>query len=645
MKIKSKSLLHILFISLAVIAVVFVGLPANAAAADYNVKADSPVSEVVQGKNVTFDWHLRTDVTQARVELYTSAGSRLVNPSNTQYTWTDYPYDYGWWYVIVYKEGQKNKYGQTSPKHFYLSPTEPKKPKYLPEYDSKGRILFFEVDHDYTITLSDYFWNSEKLPDRDENERGFYLIWAANHLPDCDWDFIRLEDGTLTIKQGYRWDGASYPCKNLGSASCIDATFDIRASLVHDALYDLMRMDYLASDRYVERPDGKYNRKMADMLLYMIGMEDGHPKTYYSAPPPLRNAGAESDYNSMRIFGAGATHDTARLDGWKYHVSELTANASDGKVELEWKPADNAGKAPNYVFHYGYLIYRNGTQIKTVLHNATSYVDNNAKDGKTYTYQIKPQSGSWNPYDYSNTVQVTVYNVAPTVDAGPDDTINEGNTFTSSGSFTDPSADDPWTATVDYGDGSGPQPLTLVEKAFTLEHTYGDNDVYTVNVTVTDNDGGVGSDTAQVTVNNVAPTVNVVPIQSIPGEDTLTNSGSFTDPGADTWTATVDYGEGSGDQSLTLTGKTFSLSHVYADNGVYTVRVTVTDDDGGVGTDTLTTVVVTNVPYNPYDKNKDCVIDIGEVNAVIDDYRTQGPTSIADVNELIDMYRSDEPYC
>ncbi|NPE31003.1 hypothetical protein HNV12_24220 [Methanococcoides sp. SA1] len=51
------------------------------------------------------------------------------------------------------------------------------------------------------------------------------------------------------------------------------------------------------------------------------------------------------------------------------------------------------------------------------------------------------------------------------------------------------------------------------------------------------------------------------------------------------------------------------------------------------------------VTYNPYDENEDYVIDIGEVNTAIDDYRTQGPTSIADINELIDMYRSGEPYC
>ena len=50
-----------------------------------------------------------------------------------------------------------------------------------------------------------------------------------------------------------------------------------------------------------------------------------------------------------------------------------------------------------------------------------------------------------------------------------------------------------------------------------------------------------------------------------------------TDPGADTWTGTVDYGDGGGAQPLSLNvDKTFSLNHTYADNGVYTVRVTVT---------------------------------------------------------------------
>ena len=55
---------------------------------------------------------------------------------------------------------------------------------------------------------------------------------------------------------------------------------------------------------------------------------------------------------------------------------------------------------------------------------------------------------------------MTVINVAPTVAAGSDATIDKGGTFTRTGSFTDPGTDS-WTATVDYGDGSGEQPLVL----------------------------------------------------------------------------------------------------------------------------------------------------------------------------------------
>ncbi|MGH7178268.1 MAG: NPCBM/NEW2 domain-containing protein, partial [Tepidisphaeraceae bacterium] len=43
---------------------------------------------------------------------------------------------------------------------------------------------------------------------------------------------------------------------------------------------------------------------------------------------------------------------------------------------------------------------------------------------------------------------------APVVSAGPGGTLTEGSTFSSSGSFTDSGAG-PWTATVNYGDGSG----------------------------------------------------------------------------------------------------------------------------------------------------------------------------------------------
>ena len=197
----------------------------------------------------------------------------------------------------------------------------------------------------------------------------------------------------------------------------------------------------------------------------------------------------------------------------------------------------------------------------------------------------------------TDSLTVTVVNTAPVVTAGPDATLDEGNPFAVSGSFTDAGADT-WTATVDYGDGAGPQPLVLnSDQTFALSHVYPDDGAYTVTVTVSDDDGGVGTDSLTVTVVNTAPLVTAGPDAALDEGNPFAAGGSFTDAGADTWTATVDYGDGAGPQPLPLNpDQTFALSHVYPDDGVYTVTVTVSDDDGGVGTDTLEVEVSSSPP-------------------------------------------------
>lgn len=84
-------------------------------------------------------------------------------------------------------------------------------------------------------------------------------------------DFIDLDtDGFLTIKNGYAWDGPSGPVK--------DTEENMRASLVHDALYQLMRNEKLKS---------RTHRKAADQLFKDICKADGVSKfwasTYYKA--------------------------------------------------------------------------------------------------------------------------------------------------------------------------------------------------------------------------------------------------------------------------------------------------------------------------------------------------------------------------
>lgn len=72
-------------------------------------------------------------------------------------------------------------------------------------------------------------------------------------------DFIQLTTkGKLTIKRGYAWDGPSGPT--------IDTKTFMRGSLVHDALYQLMRLKHL---------DYTKHRRQADDLLKRHCLQDG----------------------------------------------------------------------------------------------------------------------------------------------------------------------------------------------------------------------------------------------------------------------------------------------------------------------------------------------------------------------------------
>ncbi len=180
-------------------------------------------------------------------------------------------------------------------------------------------------------------------------------------------------------------------------------------------------------------------------------------------------------------------------------------------------------------------------------------------------------------------------NEAPVVTLGPDANLDEGVALSRVASFTDEDASTSWTATVNYGDGSASAPLALAaNKTFTLEHLF-EPGSYVVSVVVTDDAGASGTDSFQVTVTNVAPTVYLSGSVDLTFDSTLRRAGTFGDPGTtETYWATVDYGDGSGGRALTLTGKSFLLDHVYGTAGTYTVTVTVTDSEGDSGSGTLT---------------------------------------------------------
>ncbi len=87
-----------------------------------------------------------------------------------------------------------------------------------------------------------------------------YIAYIPIQPPqDVITEYIVLyKTGKIWIRKGYAWDGPSGPT--------IDTLNFMRGSLVHDALYQLMRGEYLDKNQY---------RKAADQLLQKICIEDG----------------------------------------------------------------------------------------------------------------------------------------------------------------------------------------------------------------------------------------------------------------------------------------------------------------------------------------------------------------------------------
>jgi PKD repeat protein len=140
-----------------------------------------------------------------------------------------------------------------------------------------------------------------------------------------------------------------------------------------------------------------------------------------------------------------------------------------------------------------------------------------------------------------------------------------------------------------FGDPASASNTSTAQKP---THTYLRAGTYTVTLTVKDASNRTATATTQAVIPNVAPSVSSLPGATIlPGEG-YAASGSFSDPDPDSWTATVDYGEG-GVQPLALSGNSFSISHTYGSAGDFAVTVAVHDNDGGTGVSAATVHVLT----------------------------------------------------
>ena len=211
---------------------------------------------------------------------------------------------------------------------------------------------------------------------------------------------------------------------------------------------------------------------------------------------------------------------------------------------------------------------------------------------------VTDNAGAWAPA--TSTVSVHQPNQAPSIASFGVTAGSEGGTSTLVLTFADADAADTHTVSVAWGDGSSSAPLVLSSDVSTFEasHVYADTGTFPLVLTLQDSAGHTVTAGVSVSPTNVAPvggSLSVSP-SSVVDHQTLTLSGTFTDPGtADTFTLTIEWGDGtSSTNSLAAETRSFSATHAYNAAGPVTMKATVADRDDGRSSSSADLVVLSS---------------------------------------------------
>ncbi len=181
-----------------------------------------------------------------------------------------------------------------------------------------GDPVYYQLLKDYTIDLTPYFTDvTPIMTDRcqDSRER---ILDRLPLMPTWDWpheipvggaEYIELLPGPtqtlLKVKKGYRWDGPSLQVSDFRVVA--KPASNLHPTLVHDVLYDLMRLEIIERDKGIlVTPDGWTHRKMADCMFYMLARQAG-----------MYRSKVYSNFDTIRSLGKGRLRKD--LPDWKSH--------------------------------------------------------------------------------------------------------------------------------------------------------------------------------------------------------------------------------------------------------------------------------------------------------------------------------------
>ncbi len=145
--------------------------------------------------------------------------------------------------------------------------------------------------------------------------------------------------------------------------------------------------------------------------------------------------------------------------------------------------------------------------------------------------------------------------------------------------------------TWSYGDSA-------TDNGLIVKHSYADNGTFTVELTVVDNDGLTDIESESITVLNRPPVASFTESATSVSTGTVIhfNASDSHDPDGYIVSYLWDFGDGTSGAGVTT-------EHAYADDGLYIVTLTVTDDDGAIATVTAAKAVSNRPPTASFTEN------------------------------------------